>query len=193
MNDLVLEIISKGATLDLNIASKQEGSGVFYFGAGWDNPNGPVDLDLVAAVCRGGKLTSGADMIYFGNRFATGVALSEDNTTGEGDGDDEDIVIDTSKLDADVDMIVIGLVAYSNTDFVSAPNPHFRICDGAEEESPQIADVPVTEAATAGDTGLVACTLSKNADGHWVCENTATMHKMGNGSTAIQNWGKLFG
>ena len=37
-------------------------------------------------------------------------------------------------------------------DFSKAANPHFRVCDGAEESSPQIADV-VAQASTPGATG----------------------------------------
>ena len=77
----MLNIIEKGSTFELSVKSKQpEGSGVFYFGAGWDNPNGPVDLDIVCAVLVDGKLTDNKNFVYFGNRFATGVALSASAT-----------------------------------------------------------------------------------------------------------------
>ena len=103
-----LQIIEKGQSFDLTVMSKRAAPDKFYFGAGWDTKDGKaVDLDIVAVVLRGGKLTQQSDFIYFGNKQTTGVQLSEDNTTGEGDGDDEDIVIDTSALDADVEKQVV--------------------------------------------------------------------------------------
>jgi tellurium resistance protein TerD len=187
----MLEIIEKGATFELDVVSKQEGPKTYYFGAGWDNPNGPVDLDIVCALLKGGKLAGNGDFVYFGNRNAAGVALSEDNQTGEGDGDDENIVINTAEVASDVDSIVIGLAAYAGADLHSAPNPHFRVCDGAEESSEQIGDVVVTGGATAGDTVLVAFTLTRGADG-WSLENNAEFHKKGQGTGAIQGFGALF-
>ena len=187
----MLNIIEKGTTFELSVKSKQEGPQVFYFGAGWDNPNGPVDLDIVCALLSDGKLVSNSDFVYFGNRNAPGVALSEDNQTGEGDGDDEDIVIDTSKVDSKIDKIVIGLAAYAGADLHSAPNPHFRVCDGDNEQSEQIGDVVVGGDATAGDTVLVAFTLMRTSSG-WALENNAEFHKKGQGTGAIQGFGALF-
>lgn len=187
----MLNIIEKGTTFELSVKSKQEGAQVFYFGAGWDNPNGPVDLDIVCAALVDGKLTTNSNFVYFGNRSASGIALSEDNQTGDGDGDDEDIVIDTSKVDANVDKIVIGLAAYAGADLHDAPNPHFRVCDGDNENSEQIGDVVVTGGATSGDTVLVAFTLMRTSSG-WVLENNAEFHKKGQGTNAIQGFGALF-
>ncbi len=186
-----LVIIEKGATFELDVVSKQEGPKTFYFGAGWDNPTGPVDLDIVCALLTNGKLASNDNFVYFGNRNAPGVALSEDNTTGEGEGDDEDIVINTELVPADVDKIVIGLAAYAGADLHSAPNPHFRVCDGSQEDSPQIGDVVVGGDASPGDTVLVAFTLIR-ADGHWTLENNAEFHAKGQGSNAIRGFGGLF-
>ena len=186
-----LEIIQKGGILELDIVSKQEGPKTYYFGAGWDNPNGPVDLDIVCALLTDGKVAAKGDFVYFGNRNAPGVALSEDNTTGEGEGDDEDIVINTANVAASVNSIVIGLAAYAGADLHSAPNPHFRVCDGSEESSPQIGDVVVGGDAQAGNTVLKAFTLTRGANG-WSLENNAEFHSMGQGTQAIQGFGGLF-
>ncbi len=186
-----LQIIEKGATFELDVVSKQEGPKTYYFGAGWDNPNGPVDLDIVCVALSGGKLTAQSNFVYFGNRNAPGIALSEDNQTGEGDGDDEDIVINTAEVAADVDSIVVGLAAYAGADLHSAPNTHFRVCDGSEESSEQIGDVVVGGDATTGDTVLVAFTLKRGANG-WELENNAAFHKMGQASEAIKGFGGLY-
>lgn len=185
-----LQIIEKGATFELDVVSKQEGPKKYYFGAGWDNPNGPVDLDIVCAILTNGKLSNKSNFVYFGNRFAPGVSLSEDNTTGDGDGDDESIVIDTSLIPDDVNNIVIGLVAYAGADLNSAPNTHFRVCDGSEETSPQIADIKMI-AANPKDTVLIAFTLNRTSNG-WTLENKSQFHQMDQGGTAIKGFGNLF-
>lgn len=189
-----MEVIAKGGGLVLDIQSKQEapvGNRKFYFGAGWDCPGGPVDLDLVAVALRGGKLAQQSDLVYFGNRHGSpGIALSEDNRTGEGDGDDESLVIDTAAIPADVDAIAVGLVAYSSTDFSKAPNPHFRACDGDNENAEQIADVPAGS-GTPGDTALVAFRLERGANG-WTLTNVGTFHQFGNGTDAVKKFAALY-
>src|SRR4051812_14194926 len=99
------QIVEKGASFD--IKDKATGAALtnLYVGAGWDVDSGKaVDLDLVAACLIGGKLTQGGSgrLVYFGDKTEPGVTLSADNTTGEGDGDDESIVFDLSKVEAQV-------------------------------------------------------------------------------------------
>lgn len=185
-----IKVIEKNQVLELNIESKQEGQKTFYFGAGWDNPNGPVDLDIVCALLVGGKLTKEDDLVYFGRRTAPGVQLSEDNTTGDGDGDDEDIVINVDELPEECTSVVVGLAAYAGADLNTAPNAHFRVCDGSEESAPQMGDVKV-DAAEAGDTVLVSFEIVRSGD-NWNLKNIGEFHKCGNGVGAIQGFGKLF-
>ncbi len=188
-----MEILEKGATLNLDIASKSDKQQkVFYFGAGWDNPNGPVDLDIVCvAADSSGKLTQDKNLVYFGNRSIPGIDLSEDNTTGDGDGDDESIVINTEKLDASVEKIYIGLAAYAGADLSNAPNPHFRACDGSTEDAEQIAEVKAGSGAS-GDTVLHAFTLTKGGEG-WSMQNVASFTNAGTGKDAIKGFAELFG
>lgn len=188
-----LTVIKKDVPFKLSAISKQVADAqTFYFGAGWDNPNGPVDLDIVAVALENGKITKQSDLVYFSNKTgSTGIVLSEDNTTGEGDGDDEDIVINTSLIPANIDQIAVGLACYSRTNFAEAPNVHFRVCDGDNEESEQIGDVAFDGSATSSDTVLVAFVLSRTADG-WVLENKSELHALGNGTDAILGFGGLY-
>jgi len=129
-------------------------------------------------------------LVYFGARTAPGVLLSEDNTTGEGEGDDESIVINTAEIPADIDSIEVGLVAYGNgVDMKNAPNAHFRICDGDSESSPEVAEINFGEAES-GQTALQACRLVRDG-AKWVLENLAEFHSKGNGSDAIQGFAAL--
>lgn len=187
-----LNIIAKGESFDLKVASKRADPDKFYFGAGWDTKNGTaVDLDIVAVLLRNGKLTKQSDYIYFENRFATGVSLSKDNTTGEGEGDDESIVINTKELDADVDAIIIGLVAYAGADLSCAPDTHFRVCDGDNEKSEQIADIKFNDTTFVGDTGIVAFKLVRTATG-FILENKSELLQIGQGVSAIKAFGARF-
>lgn len=187
-----IQVMEKGSTLNLDIASKKSDNEpkTFYFGAGWDNPNGPVDLDIVCVLLRNGKLASQDDLVYFRHRNVPGVQLSEDNTTGEGEGDDESIVVNTANLPEDVTAVAIGLAAYSSVDFSNAPNPHFRACDGDNETSEQIADVKAG-AGNSGDTVLDAFRLERTSEG-WVLRNVGEFHAKGNGTGAIRGFAELF-
>lgn len=193
---MTLQIIEKGQTFDLNIASKRTNPTSFYFGAGWDTKDGAaVDLDIVVVAVREGSLKSANDYVYFGNRTSAdivkGIYLSADNTTGEGEGDDEDVVINTAELPEDVDSVIVGLVAYAGADLSCAPNTHFRVCDGDNEESEQIGDVALGDAAVVGDTAIKAFKLTRTPEG-FVLENLAEFQQLGAGTGAIQKFGAQF-
>lgn len=100
--------LSKGESFSL---SKGSSSSKFKVGLAW-NPNVGAsnanhDLDASAFLLRGGRLVSGDDVVYYRNlKHASGaVNHSGDNLTGEGDGDDETLMVDTSKLPSDVDEV----------------------------------------------------------------------------------------
>jgi len=184
------QVVEKGISFDIK---DKEGNAFtnLYIGAGWDTDEGKdVDLDLVGACLSGGRLTAQTRLIYFGDRDEPGILLSEDNTTGEGEGDDESMTIDLTQVEADVDSIAVGLVAYSGADLSSAKNVHFRICNGRDENAPQVFDVTVNQAQE-GDTVLYAATLKRGANG-WEIENISQFHKLGGGSAAIKGFADLF-
>lgn len=185
------DIVAKG--VEVEIKDKQGAAFTkLYIGAGWDTAAGAaVDLDLVAACLTGGKLTAQTRLVYFGDKDEPGIRLSEDNTTGEGDGDDENMVIDLTQVEADVDSIAIGLVAYAGADLSSAQNVHFRIVNGSNENDPQVFDVTIDMAARSGDTVLHAANLKRGANG-WMIENVTTFHQKGTGNDAVKGFAGLF-
>lgn len=182
-------IVEKGIKLDIK---DKAGAAVknLYVGAGWDFPGTPVDLDLVAACLSNGKLIAATRLVYFGNKTEPGVQLSEDNTTGEGDGDDENMLIDFSKVEADVDSIAIGICAYAGADLSTAQNVHLRGVNGNKATDPQIFAAPM-QTASSGDTVLHAVNLKKGSDG-WTVENVNAFYKKGNRTKAIQGFAELF-
>lgn len=183
------DIVPKGITVEIKDKSGQTFTNI-YVGAGWDMGSNPVDLDLVAACLSNGKLTNQTRLVYFGDKTEPGVTLSEDNRTGAGDGDDESLVIDLTKVEADVDSIAIGVAAYSGADLSRASNFHFRIVNGKSANDPQVFEVQ-TNKAQSGETVLHAATLKRAANG-WTIENVSTFYKKGNGSDAIKGFAGLF-
>lgn len=183
------QIVEKGVTVDIKDKEGNKFSNI-YVGAGWDMVGKAVDLDLVAACLVNGKLTAQTRLVYFGDKTEPGVKLSEDNRTGEGDGDDESIVINLSEVESDVDSIAIGVAAYSGADLAAAKNFHFRIVNGTKASDTQVFDVKTTDAQS-GETVLHAANLKRGADG-WTIENVSAFHAKGNGSNAISGFAGLF-
>lgn len=80
-------------------------------GLGWDTSNKPsanIDCDMSAFLCRNGKLVKENDIIcyYHLEHKSKAVVHQGDNLTGAGDGDDEQILIDLSKVPGVYDKIV---------------------------------------------------------------------------------------
>lgn len=186
-----LQIIAKGESFPVKA---KDGTTItnFYLGAGWDmDGSNKVDLDLVAACLdANGKLTAQTRLVYFADKTEPGVTLSEDNRSGEGEGDDESIVFDLSKVEADVMKIAFGIIAYAGADLSSAKNVKFRGVNGSTAADPQVLEVPMTQAA-AGDTVLHAGNLVRGADG-WTIENVGTFYAKGNNVAAVQAFAGLF-
>lgn len=68
-----------------------------------------IDCDASAILLKNGKFVSQEDVVYYGNlKHRSGTVIHQgDNLTGAGDGDDEQIIVDLSKVPADYDKIVI--------------------------------------------------------------------------------------
>lgn len=103
--------LSKGSNLSLTKADP--GLRKAMIGLGWDprtTAGEQFDLDASALLIRtGGKVGSNADFIFY-NQLSSAdgsVVHQGDNRTGEGDGDDEKILIDLSTVPADVERVVI--------------------------------------------------------------------------------------
>lgn len=104
--------LSKGQRIDLtkNDPSLQR----IIIGLGWDvkHFDGGQDFDLDASVFllgADGKCRNELDFIFYNNlQSADGSVIhTGDNRTGEGDGDDEQIKVDLSKVPQSVDRIAI--------------------------------------------------------------------------------------
>ncbi|MEY3289578.1 MAG: hypothetical protein RLZZ419_1820 [Pseudomonadota bacterium] len=81
-------------------------------GLGWDaRPTDGVDFDLDASafmVKEDGKVRSDSDFIFYNQTKSTcgSVEHTGDNRTGEGDGDDESVIIFLDKVPTDIQRII---------------------------------------------------------------------------------------
>ncbi len=92
---------------------RQSGSGGFLSALFGTQPQA-IDCDASAILLKNGKYVSKDDLVFFGNlKHKSGtVNHMGDNLTGAGEGDDEQIVIDLSKVPAEYDKIVIVVNIY---------------------------------------------------------------------------------
>ncbi|PWV97886.1 tellurium resistance protein TerD [Paenibacillus cellulosilyticus] len=104
--------LAKGQRIDLT--KTNPGLTKVIVGLGWDTNkySGGSDFDLDASAFllhEDGKAKSEADFVFYNNLQAYNGAVlhTGDNRTGEGDGDDEQIVIDFSKIPAHISRIGI--------------------------------------------------------------------------------------
>ena len=133
--------LKKGQKVDLTKGNP--GLSKLLVGLGWDvnKYDGGSDFDLDAAAFlldANGKVTSDADFVFFNNlKHASGyVEHMGDNLTGEGDGDDEQIKVDLSKVPANIDKIDFTVTIYDaearKQNFGQVSNAYIRVVDEAK-------------------------------------------------------------
>ena len=113
-------------------------------GLGWDTratDGAAFDLDAVGFVLNNaGKVRADGDFIFFNNKQnAEGsVVHGGDNRTGAGDGDDETIIIDLSKMPADVEKVAVCVVIYDaegrKQNFGQVSRAYVRILNEANQQ-----------------------------------------------------------
>jgi tellurium resistance protein TerD len=98
---------------NVNLSKEAPGLAKIVVGLGWDvrsTDGSAFDLDGSAFLLKAdGKVRADADFIFYNNLKSTdqSVSHSGDNLTGDGDGDDETITVDLTKVPADVERIAI--------------------------------------------------------------------------------------
>ncbi|MES2148166.1 MAG: TerD family protein [Pseudomonadota bacterium] len=98
---------------NVNLSKEAPGLSKMVVGLGWDvraTDGAAYDLDgAVFLLGATGKVRSDADFVFYNNLKSVdgSVQHSGDNRTGAGEGDDESVTIDLSKVPADVDKIAV--------------------------------------------------------------------------------------
>ncbi|EIT86196.1 hypothetical protein A374_06341 [Fictibacillus macauensis ZFHKF-1] len=130
--------LSKGQRIDLT--KTNPGLTRVIAGLGWDTNNysGGYDFDLDASAFladEAGKVTNEREFIFYNNLQdpSEAVVHTGDNRTGEGEGDDEQIKIDFSKVPAHVHRIAITVTIHDalarSQNFGQVSNAFVRLVD----------------------------------------------------------------
>lgn len=133
--------LQKGQKVDLTKGNP--GLTKIMVGLGWDTNryDGGADFDLDAAAFmlgESGKVNADADFVFYGNlkHESEAVVHMGDNLTGEGDGDDEQILVDLAKVPANIAKIAFTVTIYDavprNQNFGQVSNAYIRIVDEAQ-------------------------------------------------------------
>ena len=164
--------LTKGQKVDLTKGNP--GLVKIMVGLGWDTNryDGGADFDLDAAAFllgAGSKVESDADFVFYGNlKHASGsVEHMGDNLTGEGEGDDEQIRVDLSKVPANVEHIAFTVTIYDyetrRQNFGQVSNAFIRIVD--ESSGTELIRYDLGEDFSV-ETALVVGELYRN-NGEW--------------------------
>jgi tellurium resistance protein TerD len=131
--------LSKGGNVSLT--KEAPGLTAITVGLGWDarvTDGASFDLDASVFICgENGKVRSDADFVYYNNKSALGGAVEHqgDNRTGDGDGDDEAVKIDLSKVPDDVKKLVFAVTIHEaetrGQNFGQVSNAYMRVGNDA--------------------------------------------------------------
>jgi tellurium resistance protein TerD len=136
--------LSKGQKIDLTKTSP--GLTKITVGLGWDvnkyDSGAQFDLDAAAFLLgENGKASGDADFVFYNNKehSSGGVIYSGDNRTGDGEGDDETIKVDLSKIPASIEKVdftvTIDQADTRNQNFGQVEHAYIRVVkddDGTE-------------------------------------------------------------
>lgn len=131
----------------VSLTKENAGLASVLVGLGWDevaqqkkglfaSKPKPIDCDASAILLKNGKFCDKADLVYFGNlKHKSGVIQHlGDNLTGAGAGDDEQIIVDLSRVPAEYDRIVVVVNIYDavkrGQHFGMIQNAFIRLVDG---------------------------------------------------------------
>jgi tellurium resistance protein TerD len=166
--------LTKGQRVSLDNSMK-----LALVGLGWDTNkyDGSADFDLDAAaflLTDSGKVASDKDFIFYNNLNGRNGAVvhTGDNLTGDGDGDDEIIMIDFTKVPDDIKTIVITVTIHDaeprKQNFGQVSNAYVRVAKMSDEfdtNGETVLKFDLEEEFSI-ETALVVCEIYRNA-GEW--------------------------
>lgn len=135
--------LQKGQKIDLT--KSNPGLSKIQIGLGWDtnkyDGSASFDLDAAAFLLDDlGTVTSDADFVFYGNlkHNSGSVVHLGDNLTGDGDGDDEQILVDLSLVPQNIQKISFTVTIYEaetrNQNFGQVSNSFIRVVNQASNE-----------------------------------------------------------
>lgn len=132
--------LTKGQKVDLTKGNPSLKN--IMVGLGWDvnafDSGADFDLDASAFILgANGKCPTEKEFIFYGNLVHSSGAVKHmgDNLTGEGEGDDEQIEIDLTKIPANIEKVAFTVTIYDadirRQNFGQVSNAYIRIVDEA--------------------------------------------------------------
>lgn len=148
-------------------------------GLGWDinKYDGGQDFDLDACVFllgANGKVLCDEDFVFYNNLSARNGAVQHtgDNRTGEGDGDDEAIIIDFTKIPQEIQKIAVTVTIFDaqakNQNFGQVSNSYVRvvkIANSDDQNGEEVLRFDLVEEFSI-ETALVVCEIYRY-NGDW--------------------------
>ena len=163
--------LTKGA--NVNLSKEAPGLRSIRVGLGWDTrvtDGSAFDLDAsVFVLGESGKVRSDGDFIFFNNLTgADGAVVHQgDNLTGEGEGDDEVVMVSLDRLPADVAKVSFAVTIYEadkrRQNFGMVSNAFIRVVNG--DGGTEIARYDLSEDAST-ETAMIFGELYRHG-GEW--------------------------
>jgi tellurium resistance protein TerD len=147
--------------------SKQGGGGIF--GAFSSKQNFDLDASVIC-LNSNDKWTNQANVVYFSNLSHPSGAITHlgDNLTGAGDGDDEQIIIDLSRLPSDITKLVFTVNIYNcvarKQDFGQVKNAFVRLVNVSNNQ--ELARYNLSGSEYTGMTGMIMAEIY-NRNNEW--------------------------
>ena len=145
----------------------KQGGGIF--GAFSSSQNCDLDASVIC-LNSNDKWTNQANVVYFGNLSHSSGAITHlgDNLTGAGDGDDEQILIDLSRLPADITKLVFTVNIYNcvarKQDFAQVKNAFVRLVNVSNNQ--ELARYNLSGTEYTGMTGMIMAEIY-NHNNEW--------------------------
>ncbi|GAA3174387.1 MULTISPECIES: TerD family protein [Streptomyces] len=151
--------LAKGGNVSLSKAAPDLTQ--IMVGLGWDarsTTGAPFDLDASALLCAGGRVLGDEYFVFYNNLKSPegSVEHTGDNLTGEGEGDDESILVDLTGVPEGVDKIVFPVSIHEadlrGQSFGQVSNAFIRIVNQADGS--ELARYDLSEDASA-ETAMI--------------------------------------
>lgn len=134
-----------------------------FFGSLFGRQAQEIDLDASAILYDRNRQV--LDIVYYGQLASKDGSIKHtgDNLTGEGEGDDETLLVDLPAVNAAVQSIVFVITSYSRQTFDQIRNAFCRVVDDSVPGAPEVARYDLTEQGPY--TAMVMASLSRVGDG----------------------------
>jgi tellurium resistance protein TerZ len=151
--------MEKGGVLDLPAGLNQ-----ITVGLGWDVDEGECDLDVSAVLMDSDGRD--AEAVFFGRLESEehGIQHTGDNLTGEGDGDDEQIIVNLDRIGGSIQQVFFVVNIYTpHRNFMQVAEPFCRILDNST--GAELCRYSLRDAGS--ESGLIIARIAREAGGRW--------------------------